>query len=103
MITFTLPHYLGSANLGRYAFAVAVFGMTEIGADLGIGTYLNRQRVFFFVPFTDAQTVSWSSPIVTSRLLAKVTRPARTLAGNFWPAVRSQLLGKPKQENADER
>src|SRR2546430_882352 len=43
VITFTLPHYLGSANLGKYAFAVAVFGLTEIGADLGIGTYLNRQ------------------------------------------------------------
>ncbi len=43
VITVTLPHYLGSANLGRYAFAVALFGLTELAADLGIGTYLNRQ------------------------------------------------------------
>jgi O-antigen/teichoic acid export membrane protein len=43
VITVTLPHYLGSANLGRYAFAVALFGLSELAADLGIATYLNRQ------------------------------------------------------------
>jgi hypothetical protein len=43
VITFTLPRFLGSANLGKYSFAVAVFGLAELGADLGIGTYLNRQ------------------------------------------------------------
>ena len=43
VITYTVPRYLGSANLGRYAFAVAVFGLTELAADLGIGTYLTRQ------------------------------------------------------------
>lgn len=43
VITVTLPHYLGSANLGRYAFAVALFGLAQLAADLGIGTYLNRQ------------------------------------------------------------
>lgn len=43
VITYTVPRYLGAANLGRYAFAVAVFGLTELAADLGIGTYLNRQ------------------------------------------------------------
>jgi O-antigen/teichoic acid export membrane protein len=43
VITFTLPRFLGSANLGKYSLAVAVFGLAELGADLGIGTYLNRQ------------------------------------------------------------
>jgi O-antigen/teichoic acid export membrane protein len=43
VITFTMPRYLGSANLGLYSFAVAVFGLAELTADLGIGTYVNRQ------------------------------------------------------------
>ena len=43
VITFTVPRYLGSAKLGLYAFAVAVFGLAELTADLGIGTYVNRQ------------------------------------------------------------
>ena len=62
VITFTVPRYLGSANLGLYSFAVALFGLTELTADLGIGTYLNRQV---------ARTPSAAPRLVTAALASR--------------------------------
>jgi O-antigen/teichoic acid export membrane protein len=38
-----LPHYLGSANLGKYALAYFCAGILNIAADVGVGTYLTKQ------------------------------------------------------------
>src|SRR2546423_7807291 len=76
VITFTLPRFLGSANLGRYSFAVAVFGLAELGADLGIGTYLNRQ-----VARDTASAPRLLSAALASRLVLGAAAAAVLFAG----------------------